>query len=696
MKDIKVVAIIQARRGSSRLPDKIFKDIGGKNSLQIMLDRLSNSCVLDEICIATTDRLIDDLIEEKFQSSVKIFRGDEDDVLSRYLGAAKKTKASIVVRLTADCPFVDPDIVDTCVNKLIEENLDYVSNTTIGKTNFPDGFDVEVFTYKSLTYASLLSILDSYREHVTFAYTMTTFFKVGSVNTKLQHSLKRLTLDYLEDLDLIRKIYVAMGDNKWSWDEICNFLDDNPHLLEINNKYIRNASWLECFDGEKKRLFLNRLPKFMNSREELIPNGSQLLSKRSDQFSKEFWPDSYIKAKGSVIVDSNFRVFQDYSISGIGANTLGYANENIDNEVIETINNGSSCSINSWMELEAAGILLSMHSWADQARFARAGGEANAIAIRIARAHSEKEMVLFSGYHGWHDWYLSSSLSDQDALQNHLLDFVPSKGVPKCLDGTSIGFKWGDILDLEEKIQNNLGKVAAIIMEPMRYEEPQNNYLEKVRGLCDQHDIVLIFDEISSGFRFSNRGYHMEKNVFPDMAVFAKSISNGYPFSAIIGRKNIMESVSDTFISSTSYTESIGFSAAIATMDYYKNNNVSNILFNVGKTIQNMVIKTSKYSGLKIRITGLPQLWSWCFDIEKKDNKILQTIFTEKMISKGFLFCNRFYANIAMRELPKESLETALIQVFTEIKDINLSDRGIRYFLKGSINNLGVYKKISE
>ncbi|MCM8820505.1 MAG: aminotransferase class III-fold pyridoxal phosphate-dependent enzyme, partial [Candidatus Omnitrophica bacterium] len=305
---------------------------------------------------------------------------------------------------------------------------------------------------------------------------------------------------------------------------------------------------------------------------ELIPMGTQLLSKNSDQFLPEQWPSYFKKARGIEVWDIDGNRYLDFTIMGVGSCILGYADPDVNEAVKKVIDTGNMCTLNSPEEVELAEVLLNMEPWAGKVRYARTGGEAMAVAVRIARAFSGKDKVAFCGYHGWHDWYLSANLSEDKNLDGHLLPGLKPLGVPRALLGTSFPFTYNNINELEEIVKSN--DIGAIVMEPLRSNYPEDGFLEKVRAIADRCNAVLIFDEITSGFRMRVGGVYKIFNVLPDIVVYAKAISNGYPMAAIVGRSEVMERAEESFISSTYWTERIGPAAAIATIKKMKEKDV--------------------------------------------------------------------------------------------------------------------------
>ena len=300
----------------------------------------------------------------------------------------------------------------------------------------------------------------------------------------------------------------------------------------------------------------------------IIPGGNMLLSKRAEMFLPDQWPAYYSKAKGCKVWDMDGKEYIDMSIMGIGTNILGYSHPDVDAAVMDVVKSGNMSTFNAPEEVYLAEKLIEMHPWADMVRFSRSGGEANAIAIRIARAASGKDKVAICGYHGWHDWYLSANLGNEQKLDGHLMPGLDPKGVPRDLKGTVLPFSYNNFAELEDLVKSH--EIGVIKMEVIRNEDPKDGFLEKVRELATKNGIVLLFDECTSGFRQSYGGIHKIYGIEPDMAVFGKALGNGYAVTAVIGRSEIMECAQSTFISSTFWTERIGSVAALKTLEVMK------------------------------------------------------------------------------------------------------------------------------
>ena len=381
---------------------------------------------------------------------------------------------------------------------------------------------------------------------------------------------------------------------------------------------------------------------------ERIPGMTQLLSKRPDMFAEGVWPGYYSKARGVEVWDLDGNRYIDMSIAGIGANVLGYADPDVDNAVHAAIDAGTSSSLNCPEEVELADLLCEIHSWAEKVRFARTGGESMTIAVRIARAYTGRDIIAFCGYHGWHDWYLSANLGTENALGEHLLPGLSPCGVPKGLSGTALPFRYNHIEELQAIISKHKNDLAAIVMEPIRSEQPQPGFLEGVRVIADETEAVFIIDEISAGFRMNLGGAHLLFGITPDIAVFSKALGNGYPIAAIVGRGQVMEAAQSTFISSTMWTERIGPTAALATIRKHRDVDAGKHLMAIGRQVQEGWARLAKKNGLDIHVAGIAPLGHFSFQY---DNALaMKALFVQLMLEKGFLASTLFYAMYAHTE----------------------------------------------
>lgn len=437
---------------------------------------------------------------------------------------------------------------------------------------------------------------------------------------------------------------------------------------------------------QSKKIKIKKGPRLWNEAKKIIPGGTQLLSKRAEMFLPEYWPSYFKKAKGCEVWDLDGNKFIDMYSMGIGSCLLGYADPDVNKAVKSAIDSGSTSTLNSPEEVELAKLLIKLHPWAAKVRYARSGGEAMAIAVRIARAHTGRDKIAFCGYHGWHDWYLAANLADDKNLDGHLLPGLEPKGVPRGLAGTAIPFNYNKIKELEKIVSENKD-IGIIVMEPMRDHEPQNDFLKKVRKISDRIGAILIFDEVSSGWRFTIGGAHLKYGVNPDIAVFAKAMSNGFPMAAIIGKKNVMEAAQKTFISSTNWTERIGPVAALSTIKKMIKNKVPEKIKKTGKyLIDNLIIISKKHS-IKMEINGLPALIHFSFQYGEQ-NLALQTLFTQEMLKEGFLASNGIYVCYAFKKNQINKYLKAVDKVFTVLKEA-IDKNKVCDLLKGPVVHAG-------
>ena len=393
---------------------------------------------------------------------------------------------------------------------------------------------------------------------------------------------------------------------------------------------------------------------------------SQLLSKRPDRFSQGVWPGYFSKARGAHIWDLDGNRYLDMSIGGIGANVLGYADPDVDEAVRGAIAAGTSSSLNCPEEVDLADLLCDLHPWAQMVRFTRSGGEAMAVAVRIARAHTGRDKVAFCGYHGWHDWYLAANLGDQDALGEHLQAGLAPNGVPKALAGSAFAFRYNDLEALERIVSCHGKELAAVVMEPVRNIEPQPHFFPGVTELARRTGAVLIIDEISAGFRLNTGGAHLVYGVVPDMAVFSKALGNGYPIAAVIGKDHVMQAAQKTFISSTNWTERIGPVAALATIRKHRRLDVASHLITVGRRVQEGLSAAALKNGIGLEVGGIPPLTHFSFRLPEP--LVAKALFVQLMLAQGILASNLFYAMFAHRMTDVDAYLSAADRCLADIR----------------------------
>ena len=417
---------------------------------------------------------------------------------------------------------------------------------------------------------------------------------------------------------------------------------------------------------------------------ELIPGGTQFLTKRPEMFLPEQWPAYYSKAKGVEIWDLDGTKYIDTTQCGAGGPILGYADSEVDDAVISAIRSGMQATLNCPEEVELAELLLELHPWADMVRYARTGGEIMAAAARIARASTGREKIAFCGYHGWHDWYLAANLADGTALDGQLLPGLEPLGVPRGLAGTMLPFHYNQIDELRAIVDAHGHELAAIFMEPARSSGPVPGFLEEARETASSIGALLVFDEVMSGWRMTTGGIHRIYGVTPDLCSFSKAMANGYPMSALIGKRPVMEVAQSTFISSTNWSEKIGPTAALATTRKHLREDVPSHLIHIGTRVQKGLAEAAQGAGLRVNVAGLPPLTTFSFDYS--NGLAITTLFIQEMLDRGFLSTGAFNATYSHQPHHIESYLQSVQEVFRIIAQA-IENESVEQLLRGPVKH---------
>tara|TARA_B100001063_G_scaffold134455_1_gene125796 strand:+ start:15995 stop:17299 length:1305 start_codon:yes stop_codon:yes gene_type:complete len=388
--------------------------------------------------------------------------------------------------------------------------------------------------------------------------------------------------------------------------------------------------------------------KLWEKAKKIIPGGNGLLSKRPERFLPNGWPTYFKKASGVYIWDLNNKRYIDMTSMGIGTSVLGYSNKFINHFVKKKIDQGINTTLNCYDEYELGKELLKIDKFADQVRFARGGGEAMSLAVRIVRSKTKKTKIIFSGYHGWHDWYLSSNINNIKNLNNHLLKNLKPLGVPKIYKNSAVPLEFNNLNQLYKLSKNR--NLAAIVIEPSRLEKLSKKFVSELNKICKEKKILLVVDEITSGWRDCKGGIYKEIGLKPDIVVYGKALGNGFAISALVGKKKIMDIAQDTFVSSTAWTERVGFAAGLGVIKFHKKKNVFGHNKKMGKHIKKNWIKLAKKHDLKIIVNNLDTIINFNF-LYKSKNDYLITLFTELMLKENFLANNNIYISFAHSKL---------------------------------------------
>ena len=668
------VAIVQARMGSTRFPNKVMHPVVGMPLIGLLLDRLSRARLISKIVVATShdshNRSLTDYVRGL---GYEVYEGSENDVLDRYYQAARMAEAEVVVRVTGDCPLIDPALVDAVIRKLHETAVDYASNTD--PPTYPDGLDVEAFSFAALE-RTWRDAREAYeREHVTPFIREHDGFRRTSVSHDEDLSSERWTIDEPEDLEVVANVFRHFEPRRdFPWQAVLSLKAQHPEYFQANRHIERN-------EGAS----LGTGQKLWKRAKRVIPGGNMFLSKRAEMLLPGQWPAYFSRAKGCKVWDLDGREYIDMSLMGVGTNILGYSHTEVDGAVRRIIDAGNMSTLNCPEEVYLAERLVALHPWAHMVRLARSGGEANAIAIRIARAASGRDKLAICGYHGWHDWYLAANLGDVQSLASHLLPDLDPQGVPKNLRSTIQPFHYNQIDQLENLLNQN-PDVGVIMMEVSRNEAPKQGFLENVRTIAIERGLVLIFDECTSGFRETFGGLHKKYGVEPDMATFGKALGNGYAITAVIGRQEVMEAAQRTFVSSTFWSERIGPTAALATMDVMERVQPWEKIITTGNEIKRRWQGLALKYELELRLGGLSALPT--FTIKSSNALAYKTLITQEMLAKGFLAGNSVYVCIAHEASIVDCYFEAIEPVFGLIQECERG-RDVMTLLKGPVCQAG-------
>jgi glutamate-1-semialdehyde 2,1-aminomutase/spore coat polysaccharide biosynthesis protein SpsF len=626
---LKTVAIIQARMGASRLPGKVLRKLGDDVVLAWVTHAARSTCGIDEVLIATSRGAPDDAVAQwASDNKVSVYRGSEDNVLERYAGAAKASGADVVVRLTADCPFLDPQVIGQTVRLRAVTAAAYASN--VDPPTWPDGLDCEVFTIAALNAAAAEATRQSDREHVTpFIRNNRARFPAESLIAPLPGlSGERWTLDTPADLDFLSAVAERLDCGKPpSFLDVLAVLDREPKLRAINAAERRNAGFAKTVAAEKpdtSRRF-TKSQSMLDHVEKLIPLGSQTFSKSRIQLPPGATPLFVSHGDGGRVFDVDGNEYVDL-INALLPNILGYRDPDVDLAIRRQLTRGISFSLATELEAQLAERLVRHIPCAEMVRYGKNGTDATSAAVRLARAATRRDRVMVCGYHGWQDWYIGAT--------------TRNLGVPAAVSALSHMVPYGDLAAVDALLSKFPGEFAAIILEPTGATEPPAGYLQNLKDVVHRHGSLLIFDEVITGFRWSLGGAQACYGVTPDLASFGKAMGNGMPISAVVGRADIMRLMEDIFFSGTFGGEALSLAAAIATIDKIERENVIDTLWQVGDALRQAAMEKIAALGLG-EVIGFVGAGPWAIltykDHQQASKEAIKTLFLREMIAAGVL-----------------------------------------------------------
>ena len=673
-----VLAIIQARMGSTRLPGKSLADIEGRPMLWHVIERVKRASLVDRVMVATSTNPMDDAIEAMCRErGILCYRGSEHDVLDRFYVAARAEKAMQVVRITADCPLIDPEVIDRVVRRFQRGDLDYASNTMV--RSYPDGLDTEVFSFSALEKAWHEATKTSEREHVT-PYLRAEKFRTANVENDsaslYQHY--RWTVDETKDLEFIRTVYRALGEKRnFGMRDVLELLEKNAGLEKMNSEIVSNRGYYKSLFDEASAAAapgrsIAKSLAWLERAERVIPGCSQTFSKGANQHERGVAPVFLAKGKGCRVWDVDGNEYVDY-IQGLLPNILGYAHEGVNAAVAEQLAQGHSFSLPHPVEVELAERLKRLIPCGERVRFGKNGSDATSGAVRAARAFTGRDRIACCGYHGWQDWFIGST--------------TRNAGVPAAVRALTHTFVYNDLDSLERVLNGHPREFAAVIMEPVNFWPPAAGFLEGVKDLAGKHGAVLIFDEICSGFHFGLGGAQKKFGVIPDLACFGKAMGNGFPISCVVGRAEIMKVFEDIFFSFTFGGEVASMTAAMAVLDVLETSDALGRMDANGRVLQNGLNAFAKDAGLetRIRCIGYP-FWSLIKFLEGdgSDSLLLRSLFTQECAKRGVLLLATHNMTAAHDPLAIEKT----LKVYAEVcKTVGewLSERDPERFLEGEM-----------
>lgn len=625
-----IVAIVQARMGSSRFPGKTLADLAGRPLLWQVVDRVRRAKRVDRIVVATTDAPADDpIVELCARERWACFRGSEQDVLDRYYRAAVASRADVVVRITADCPLIDPEVIDRVIERFQKGDCDYAANVL--RYTYPDGLDTEVFSFAALERAWREASKPSDREHVT-PYLRAGQFRVANVeNDAPEPGEHRWTVDHPADLEFVRQIYAAFARNgRFGYRDVFRLLRERPELASLQVKTISNEGYFKSLYEQAKagaapKRGIAKSQAWFARASKVIPGAAQTFSKGYTQYVQGVAPIFLERGKGCRVWDVDGNEYIDY-VQGLLPNILGYAHEDVNAAVAAQLAEGHSFSLPHPLEVELAERLTRLIPCAEMVRFGKNGSDATSGAVRAARAFTRRDRVACCGYHGWQDWYIGST--------------TRHAGVPPAVRALTHSFVYNDLASLERILGEHPGEFAAVILEPFNFVEPAPGFLAGVKDLAHQHGALLIFDEICSGFHFGLGGAQKRFGVVPDLACFGKAMGNGFPIACVVGRAEVMQVFNDIFYSFTFAGELSSIAAAMKVLDILERTDALARLHASGRRLQDGLNAMAKEAGLgeQLKATADPR-WSLLKfrDREGNDSALVKNLFQQEAVKRGIL-----------------------------------------------------------
>ncbi len=662
------VAIVLARMSSARFPGKILRPLLGKPLIRHVLDRAAAATRVDTIVVATsTEALDDELVQVVEDAGFPCYRGDLFNVLDRFHGAAAEHNAETIVRITGDCPLLDPELLDAMLAEFEKGTFDFLTNAS--PPTYPDGYDLEIMNRATLDAARKGAHTPHQKEHVTpYILEHQEQFRVGNhLNPAGDMSDWLWSVDRPEHLEMVEALLSEASGVMPGLADIAAVAQRQPNLAAIPGRRRNEGAILTLHrDLEQRTPDAVIDPSYALSESEaevltrrtaaLIPAGTQTLSKGTDQFCQGFGPTHLVRGQGCRVWDTSGKRYLDYPM-GLGPITLGHGHPAVVEAVTRALREGNALSLCHPLEAELAQRIVDLVPCAEQVRFGKNGSDATTACIRAARAYTGRDLIARHGYHGWQDWSIDRDYG------------IRSKGVPEAVMAMTRSFPYNDLPALDALLES--GSFAAIIMEPVNLHLPEDGFLQGVRELADSHGAVLIFDEIITGFRYHLGGAQAYFGVEPDLCAMGKGVANGVPLSIVCGKQKYMAPFEEVFFSFTFGGETMGLAAALATLDVMEQEDYPAHCWAYGSRLQKTYDRLAKDYGFS-DCTHAAGLAPWTVilfeDAYGWRGMQLKTLFQQEMLRRGVLFSGSQFISLAHDDAALEETEAAYRGAFQVLR----------------------------
>lgn len=629
-----IVLLVQARCNSSKIPYKIINELSlNKTMIEHVIERCSKSTKINQIIINTTVNFSDEKLVKIIKNhDVTIYRGSENNVLERTFQASKMARADLVVRVMANNPFIDPELIDCMIDYINASSYEYLYLNA--KHKFPEGFNCEIYKMSAIT-KIYRNAKDPYHlENInTYIYNHPEEFNFTKYDLSEPSGIEFNYTDYpninfnkltlgvntQSDWNYVKRLFTTIYEKKPNFNikDVLEFLNKNTGMIV----YHEDRKTID-----QNPLFYGKGQKLAITAKSVIPNGVQDMTKSSDHKLPDIYPSYYTNASGIEITTMDGMKLKDFSTMASGSCILGYRDADVDSAAHDSIERGNLTSLSNPNEVKLAEMMVDLHPWSSFAKFTKSESNALSLAVRIARCYTNKNKILIAGNSSWHDNFLATNLTpvlNGKHNDSHLsFDELSSRGVNTKLSDSCVKIDLQHYETIDKLLTKEADKIGAILMEPATDKPILQNTLEKLRLFCTKNKIMIIVNETKFGFRANTGGLHLLYNFEPDMAIFGRSISNGYSISAVLGTRRLMKSAQVVYASDISWCDDVGINTAIETINKHKAKKIGNYIRSIGRYFQEKLEMIAKKHKMPIHITGLPSLTQFDFDfpINKTNN----------------------------------------------------------------------------